>query len=54
MDHVWARLVMAIMLSFAETGASLGGSVVKNPPANAGDSETEQLMLSNSGAGEYS
>ena len=45
MDHVWARLVMAIMLSFAETGASLGGSVVKNPPANAGDSETQVQSL---------
>ena len=40
MGHDWARPVMAIVLSFAEIRASLGGSVVKNPPANAGDSET--------------
>ena len=45
MDHDWARPVTAIVLSFAEIGASLGTSVVKNPPANAGDSETQVQSL---------
>ena len=45
MDHDWATSVMAIVLFFAEIGASLGGSAVKNPPANAGHSETQVQSL---------